>query len=107
MSSKIGKLMSCDRCGDTLFLKRTSMITTVSGNEIEKYEPAAEWGCLKEFGDLCPKCLSEYEIMMNRFLNKNGLHDPTNCKYYDNDRCLGTREMDPCEGDRCKQWKEA
>lgn len=37
-------------------------------------------------------------------------HDPKTCRYHTANtylpcgRCLGTREMDPCEGPTCKRW---
>lgn len=38
-------------------------------------------------------------------------HDPTQCRYYMKDVyhkqgcCLGTKEIDPCDGPDCKRWK--
>lgn len=29
-----------------------------------------------------------------------------NCRYYDNDTCLRTKEVDPCKGTNCKHYKD-
>lgn len=43
---------------------------------------------------------------------KNEAHDPKECEYYttecfftESGGCLGTKEIDPCEGENCKRWK--
>ena len=41
-----------------------------------------------------------------------GEHDPRNCEYFIPDKfggwggCIGTKEIDPCEGAKCKRWKQ-
>lgn len=32
--------------------------------------------------------------------------DFTGCTYYDDGKCLGTKELDPCEGINCGRYKE-
>lgn len=36
-------------------------------------------------------------------------HDPRKCQFfqscYGGDRCTGTKELDFCEGEKCKRWK--
>jgi len=36
-------------------------------------------------------------------------HDPRKCRFfqscYGGDRCTGTKELDFCEGEKCKRWK--
>ena len=57
----------------------------------------------------------EYEIVGNIHDNPElmkGEHDPRNCEYFMPDKfggwggCLGTKEIDPCEGAKCKCWKQ-
>lgn len=50
------------------------------------------------------------QAVQNSWLLK-GEHDPTQCRYYVKDVyhkqgcCLGTKEIDPCDGPDCKRWK--
>lgn len=100
--------MMCDRCGSTAFLELRCTITQNDFGEYTKnelYDSGEKWGKLDGVGDLCPSCLSEYEGIMKRYLNKDGYHDLAKCRCYDHDRCLGTKEMDPCKGDKCEQWR--
>lgn len=71
MSKHIGKNLTCDRCGDTVFLKRVEEDTVLDGGftRIENFETAPEgWKNSFELDmDLCPRCSDIWEGFKARF----------------------------------------
>lgn len=71
MSEVKGILKTCDRCGETIFLK------TIGDGEADggftrwnKFEKAPDgWERLFAVGLLCPKCNEEYKKLLERFMN--------------------------------------
>lgn len=71
MSRENGRLIMCDRCGETVFTK------TVGDGELDggftrwnKFEPIPNgWGVHKN-KDLCPTCNSEWNKIETEFMNK-------------------------------------
>ena len=71
MSELIGKLIVCDRCGNSCFLKN------IGEGEADgvftrwnKFEPEPKgWGYSPRIGSLCPVCSSEYEKLIDNFMN--------------------------------------
>mgnify|MGYP004526402225 FL=1 len=47
----------------------------------------------------------EYAKNKEYIRNKTKI-DFTGCTYYDDGKCLGTKELDPCEGINCGRYKE-
>lgn len=63
MSVKCGKIITCDRCGKSVFLNQTPF-TTDGG-----YEPVPEdWKHGFDVDDLCPDCYGEYLKLKKSFL---------------------------------------
>lgn len=82
MSEQRGKLLTCDRCGETVFLKelKATEKDTDGGftrwNEYEHEDPPEGWS-YKYFGDLrsngynlCPECSQKLEEAHAMFFNK-------------------------------------
>lgn len=71
MSEVNGKLQSCDRCGETVFLKVIGEGEADGGfTRWNKFEEAPEgWERRFEVGLLCPKCSEEYKKLLERFMN--------------------------------------
>ena len=81
MSRQRGQLLTCDRCGETVFLKELAAKEkdTDGGftrwNEYKHEEPPEGWS-YKYFGeysdhyDLCPECSKKLEEIRNGFLYK-------------------------------------
>lgn len=69
MSEQIGKLLSCDRCGETIFLKWEGMSEFDGGySKIQHFEKVPEgWTKNRDVGDLCPDCSELYQTMMHAF----------------------------------------
>lgn len=62
MSEQVGKLLECDRCGKTVFLKRTGEYVA-DGGYVRKdtYEDRPEgWLYETRVGHLCPVCAEKY-----------------------------------------------
>lgn len=72
MASKLGKLLTCDRCGKTVFLECTGEGETDGGyTRWNKFEAAPNgWKCHAEVGNLCPECNSSYKDLIKSFMNK-------------------------------------
>lgn len=70
MSEVCGKLVTCDRCGETVFLKVTGEKVADGGftrwNTFEAFPEGWEWH--HEPGRLCPKCNEEYKKLLKDFL---------------------------------------
>lgn len=72
MSEIKGKLVTCDRCGTTLFLKHVSHVDMDGGlsRGYEKYEDLPdEWLFETEFGHLCPVCTYDFRYFISGFMN--------------------------------------
>lgn len=72
MSEVNGKLQTCDRCGETIFLK------TIGNGEADggftrwnKFEDAPEgWEWRYDINKLlCPKCNETYKSVLNNFIS--------------------------------------
>ena len=78
MAEQRGKLLTCDRCGETVFLKELeAKARDADGgytrwNEYKHEEPPEGWS-YKYFGDysnsysLCPKCSEKFEEAHTNF----------------------------------------
>ena len=70
MSKVKGELLTCDRCGETIFLKYLEKGYADGGYTTwDKYENAEGWGYEVHY-NLCPKCMEEYKEMINDFFGK-------------------------------------
>lgn len=68
MSCKNGQMMTCDRCGDWIFLKCTGEGEMDGGyTRWNNFEPAVGWEYIKNVGMVCPKCWKEYVDMLERY----------------------------------------
>jgi hypothetical protein len=82
MGEQCGKLVTCERCGATIFLKTVGDGVTDGGfTRWNKFEPFPDgWESvhtLKTWIRICPDCLSEYKkiitaFMENKAVLKNG-----------------------------------
>lgn len=77
MAEATGKLLTCDRCGATCFLKctgdrLTDRVTDGGYTTWNKFEDTPEgWRYIdRNVGQLCPKCNAEYEELITRFMEK-------------------------------------
>lgn len=72
MAEKVGKMITCDRCGETVFLKCIGEGETDGGyTRWNKFEAAPEgWAYHLDVGRLCPKCDSLYTGIIKSFMNK-------------------------------------
>lgn len=72
MSEAKGMLKTCDRCGQTVFLKAIADGVTDGGyTRWNRFEDAPEgWGYRKETGTLCPKCNEEYNNLVKWFMDR-------------------------------------
>ena len=71
MSEQIGKMITCDRCGKTVFLKYTGT-TSLSEDygkvdNFEKRPEGWEYHTNKELGLLCPECEGAYRRVVRKF----------------------------------------
>ena len=72
MAEKVGKMITCDRCGNSVFLECIGEGETDGGyTRWNNFEAAPEsWAYHLDVGRLCPKCNAEYENMIKQFMNK-------------------------------------
>lgn len=71
MSSKLGRLVTCDRCGETVFLKYLRSESRDGG-----FSPSANiyedlprnWLDISYFGNLCPSCASILKNMVAEYM---------------------------------------
>lgn len=73
MSEAKGMLKTCDRCGETVFLKVIADGVTDGGyTRWNRFEDAPEgwefWR--KEIGTLCPKCSETFKSIMKDFMER-------------------------------------
>lgn len=72
MAEVNGKLVSCDRCGDTVFLKCIGEGETDGGfTRWNKFEPLHDgWTYCNGVGRLCPKCTEQFNKMLKNFIQE-------------------------------------
>jgi len=70
MSFQRGKLITCDRCNESVFVKYNKSSFTDGGfTENENYDPTPEgWVFEPEIGHLCPVCHRVFKETMTKFL---------------------------------------
>ena len=69
MSTKSGKQITCNRCGQTVFLEHVERVSTDGGyGSFDVYEKAEEWLYITEIGDLCPSCAVEFKRFVTNFM---------------------------------------
>lgn len=66
MSERIGKLLSCDRCGKTIFLKGEGTNELDGGYfKVLRFEkPPEGWGSFRDVYTLCPRCHEECDKLI-------------------------------------------
>lgn len=69
MSEILGKLITCNRCENTHFQRRTGSKDLDGGwTHLDTYEKLPEdWLYESEFGHLCPSCSRMFKILMTDF----------------------------------------
>lgn len=74
MSEKIGKIVTCDRCGREIFLNYTGTSHLDGGfTKIEHFEKMPDgWRVRESYGKdyimLCPDCNNEIELLHKKFM---------------------------------------
>lgn len=72
MSEVVGKMIICDRCGDTTFVKYLDTKALDGGfTRFDKFEKVSDgWHFSTELGKmLCPECNSLWQSIKNQFIN--------------------------------------
>ena len=68
MSVTIGKMMTCDRCKKTTFVKAIKEREMDGGyTRWTEFEKAEGWTHESFIGDLCPECSHEYDCLKEEF----------------------------------------
>lgn len=68
MSSKTGRLLTCDRCGKQIFLNCTGEGEADGGyTHWNTFEKADGWMWVREVGDMCPRCWRDYNEILEAF----------------------------------------
>lgn len=75
MTAIEGKLLTCDCCGETIFLKYIGDGETDGGyTRWRKYEKADGWDSLRigdyNLANICPKCLKEMQDAVRRIADE-------------------------------------
>lgn len=72
MSEVKGKLLTCDRCGETVFLRAISDESDDGGyTRWNTFEDAPEdWEWHTEAGALCPVCSKTFKSILKAFMNR-------------------------------------
>ena len=72
MAEKVGKMITCDRCGNSVFLECIGEGETDGGyTRWNNFEAAPKgWAYHLDTGTLCPKCNSFYTDIIKSFMNK-------------------------------------
>lgn len=70
MASENGRLLTCDRCGETVFLKCIGEETSDGGwTKWSKFEPEPDgWLYEYEMGHLCPGCAFLFKSWVSDFM---------------------------------------
>ena len=73
MAEVKGKMITCNRDSNFVFLKRLVDGDTDGGfTKYERYEDLpSDWMFATQFGYLCPKCAREFRTFMTTFFNGN------------------------------------
>ena len=72
MSTKIGKQITCDRCGQTVFLDHIGQVSIDGGyGHYNEYEKAEGWLSTTQIGDLCPACATMFKRFVTDFMYGN------------------------------------
>lgn len=70
MSKVNGRLITCDRCGKSVFEKCTGEKELDGGfTRYNTFENSKNWGC-HNGNDLCPDCFREWNRIETEFMNK-------------------------------------
>ena len=71
MSQVKGRLVTCDRCGETIFSKTTGDGDADGGyTRWNKFEPLPRGWTLHNGKDLCPSCANEWNKIETEFLKR-------------------------------------
>lgn len=72
MARTEGILVTCDRCGETVFLKKTGVNDLDGGyTRYNTYQSLPQnWMYEIAFGHLCPKCAREFQTFCANFFTK-------------------------------------
>lgn len=72
MSERIGKIITCDRCGKQVFLNYIRTEAFGGGySKIDYFEKRPEgWELGWRVGMLCPECFAEYEKLVETFMQE-------------------------------------
>lgn len=72
MSERKGLLMTCDRCGYSLFRALVGKKEMDGGfSRYDMFEPEPDgWGFTTGTGTLCPACNAEYKDMIAKFMGR-------------------------------------
>lgn len=71
MAKVNGRLITCDRCGKSIFVKAIRDEERDGGfTRWTVFEDAEGWGYEHFIGNLCPECTKEYERLKEEFKNK-------------------------------------
>ena len=67
---QIGKIVTCDRCGNKIFLRFTGETVLDGGlTKIDNFERLPpEWHWMSEYGYLCDSCMYEFRNHIHNFL---------------------------------------
>lgn len=72
MAEATGKLLTCDRCGATCFLKYTGEGVLNGGytrwGKLEYRPKGWQYYCGSSIGHLCPNCNTEFEKLLRDFM---------------------------------------
>jgi hypothetical protein len=72
MATYNGRLLVCDRCGETVFCECTGEGETDGGyTRWNKFKPAEGWSVEVDIGNMCPRCTESYNEVIRQF--KNGV----------------------------------
>lgn len=69
MTERLGKSITCDRCGKVVFLEYIGSDTFDGGyTNLKRFETRPEgWSRHAETGDLCDECSKAYEELLQEF----------------------------------------
>lgn len=71
MSSQKGMLLTCDRCGEWVFLAHTGKKDADGGYTVwDTFEKEPDgWDRVNGIGTVCPMCHKEYKDMLEKYRN--------------------------------------
>lgn len=75
MSEEKGLLCTCDRCETIVFRKFIGTGDLDGGyTKFDKFELLPDdWMHVYEIGDLCPRCATEFRVLMSNFIDQDKL----------------------------------